>query len=223
MAGNELVTEGFQPGQVGSSAMPHKMNTRSAERINGFAGPAARLRGDGRRAGRRPVERGRRVVLGRAPGRAARRLLRPGRHARDHADRARRVRRVPGRRSSASSTATCRSSPRPRCSWPPCAPASAARRRTRRSRRTRSRSRSRCARRAPSATTCSTGSPPTRGSGLSPTQLAGVLADPITFTGAARDQVAAVVAAVDAALRSRAVRRGLSARTDPVARDDRAR
>ena len=37
MAGHELVTEGFQPGQVGSSAMPHKMNTRSAERINGFA------------------------------------------------------------------------------------------------------------------------------------------------------------------------------------------
>ncbi|MDP9093175.1 MAG: adenylosuccinate lyase [Actinomycetota bacterium] len=36
MAGNELVTEGFQPGQVGSSAMPHKMNSRSAERINGF-------------------------------------------------------------------------------------------------------------------------------------------------------------------------------------------
>jgi len=37
MAGHELVTEGFQPGQVGSSAMPHKMNTRSCERINGFA------------------------------------------------------------------------------------------------------------------------------------------------------------------------------------------
>ncbi len=37
MAGNELATEGFQPGQVGSSAMPHKMNSRSAERINGFA------------------------------------------------------------------------------------------------------------------------------------------------------------------------------------------
>ena len=36
MAGQELVTEGFQPGQVGSSAMPHKMNTRSCERINGF-------------------------------------------------------------------------------------------------------------------------------------------------------------------------------------------
>jgi adenylosuccinate lyase len=37
MAGAELVTEGFQPGQVGSSAMPHKMNARSAERINGFS------------------------------------------------------------------------------------------------------------------------------------------------------------------------------------------
>jgi len=37
MAGQELVTEGFKPGQVGSSAMPHKMNTRSCERVNGFA------------------------------------------------------------------------------------------------------------------------------------------------------------------------------------------
>ncbi len=36
MAGAELATEGFQPGQVGSSAMPHKMNARSAERIDGF-------------------------------------------------------------------------------------------------------------------------------------------------------------------------------------------
>ena len=36
MAGQELATEGFKPGQVGSSAMPHKMNTRSAERINGL-------------------------------------------------------------------------------------------------------------------------------------------------------------------------------------------
>ena len=36
MAGGEMVTEGFAKGQVGSSAMPHKMNTRSTERINGF-------------------------------------------------------------------------------------------------------------------------------------------------------------------------------------------
>ncbi|MGK2881661.1 MAG: adenylosuccinate lyase [Mycobacterium sp.] len=36
MAGHELVTEGFARGQVGSSAMPHKMNTRSCERINGL-------------------------------------------------------------------------------------------------------------------------------------------------------------------------------------------
>jgi adenylosuccinate lyase len=37
MVAHELVTEGFQPGQVGSSAMPHKMNTRSCERVNGLA------------------------------------------------------------------------------------------------------------------------------------------------------------------------------------------
>jgi adenylosuccinate lyase len=37
MAGQELVTEGFKAGQVGSSAMPHKMNTRSCERVSGLA------------------------------------------------------------------------------------------------------------------------------------------------------------------------------------------
>lgn len=37
MAGNELATEGFQPGQVGSTAMPHKMNVRSCERVSGLS------------------------------------------------------------------------------------------------------------------------------------------------------------------------------------------
>lgn len=52
MAGHELVTEGFAEGQVGSSAMPHKMNTRSCERVNGlqvvlrgYAAMAAELAG----------------------------------------------------------------------------------------------------------------------------------------------------------------------------------
>jgi adenylosuccinate lyase len=36
MAGNETASEGFAPGQTGSSAMPHKMNSRSCERVNGF-------------------------------------------------------------------------------------------------------------------------------------------------------------------------------------------
>jgi len=37
MAGFELASEGFKKGQVGSSAMPHKMNSRSCERLNGLA------------------------------------------------------------------------------------------------------------------------------------------------------------------------------------------
>jgi adenylosuccinate lyase len=36
MAGSNLASEGFKQGQVGSSAMPHKMNSRSSERINGM-------------------------------------------------------------------------------------------------------------------------------------------------------------------------------------------
>src|SRR3546814_18421751 len=36
MAGLEIATEGYAPGQVGSSAMPHKMNSRSCERVNGL-------------------------------------------------------------------------------------------------------------------------------------------------------------------------------------------
>jgi adenylosuccinate lyase len=36
MAGSGLASEGFKVDQVGSSAMPHKMNSRSSERINGM-------------------------------------------------------------------------------------------------------------------------------------------------------------------------------------------
>jgi adenylosuccinate lyase len=53
MAGGELITEGFAKGQVGSSAMPHKMNTRSSERIcalaeliKTYADGGSRLAGD---------------------------------------------------------------------------------------------------------------------------------------------------------------------------------
>ena len=53
MAGSGLVSEGFKAGQVGSSAMPHKMNSRSSERINGmmvllrgYNNMAANLAGD---------------------------------------------------------------------------------------------------------------------------------------------------------------------------------
>jgi adenylosuccinate lyase len=37
MAGQELATEGFKPGQVGSNAMPHKMNAARAERITSLS------------------------------------------------------------------------------------------------------------------------------------------------------------------------------------------
>jgi adenylosuccinate lyase len=37
MAGHDLVTEGFAEGQVGSSAMPHKVNARSCERVGSLA------------------------------------------------------------------------------------------------------------------------------------------------------------------------------------------
>lgn len=36
MAGHDLASEGFREGQVGSSAMPHKMNARTSERVHGL-------------------------------------------------------------------------------------------------------------------------------------------------------------------------------------------
>ncbi len=52
MAGHDLAVEGFREGQVGSSAMPHKVNSRTCERINGlrvvlagYVGMAAELAG----------------------------------------------------------------------------------------------------------------------------------------------------------------------------------
>lgn len=38
MAGHELVHEGFKEGQTGSSGMPHKINSRSCERVNSLTG-----------------------------------------------------------------------------------------------------------------------------------------------------------------------------------------
>ena len=97
MAGNELVTEGFQEGQVGSSAMPHKMNTRSLRAGQRPRRDHPRLPVDDRRARRRPVERGRRLRLRGPPRRPARRVLRGRRALPDLPHRARRVRRLPGR------------------------------------------------------------------------------------------------------------------------------
>ncbi len=97
MAGHELVTEGFKPGQVGSSAMPHKMNTRSCERVNGltvilrgYASMTGELAGDQWNEGD--------VSCSWCAGWPSRRVLRPGRTAGDVPDRARRVRCLPGRR-----------------------------------------------------------------------------------------------------------------------------
>jgi adenylosuccinate lyase len=71
MAGAGLLTEGFQVGQVGSSAMPHKVNARNCERICGFSSILKRLRRHDVRPRWAPVERRRCVLLGGASRRAA--------------------------------------------------------------------------------------------------------------------------------------------------------
>lgn len=70
IAGYELVEEGFTEGQTGSSAMPHKMNPRSCERIYGFSNllrmykmGASQLSGDQWEEGDVSDSVGRRVII----------------------------------------------------------------------------------------------------------------------------------------------------------------
>jgi adenylosuccinate lyase len=70
MAGFGLMTEGFKKGQVGSSAMPHKVNCRNCERIHGLStvlaghvAMAARLAGEQWNEGDVSCSAVRRVVL----------------------------------------------------------------------------------------------------------------------------------------------------------------
>ena len=198
MAGTELVTEGFQPGQVGSSAMPHKMNTRSCERVNGLAvvlrgylSMVSELAGDQWNEGDVSCSVVRRVALPDAFF-ATDGLFETFLTVLDEfgafpavvAARARPLPAVPRDDQGADGRG-------------PHA-ASAARPRTRRSRSTRSPSRSRCARRAPTATTCFDRLAADDRLGLSAADLAALVAEPLSFTGAAAAQVDAVVARVEA-------------------------
>lgn len=70
MAGHELATEGFKPGQVGSNAMPHKMNARTSERIyalnallSGDAATASHLAGNQWNEGDVSESAARRVII----------------------------------------------------------------------------------------------------------------------------------------------------------------
>ena len=217
MAGQELVTEGFQAGQVGlerDAAQDEHPVLRAGQRTGRRA---ARLPLDGRRAGRRPVERGRRLLLGRAPRRAARRVLRHRRAVRDVPHRARRLRRLPGRRA-------------PRARPLPAVPRDdqgadgrrAQRRRPRAGARgdqgARGRGRARDARVRPrrqrpvrpARRRCPARVCPANSS----TRL---VDDPLSFTGAAGAQVAAVVARVDDVVRRHPLPPAYTPAADPLA------
>ena len=181
-------------GQVGSSAMPHKMNTRSCERVNGLAvvlrgylSMVGELAGDQWNEGDVSCSVVRRVALPDAFF-AADGLFETFLTVLDEfgafpaviAARARPLPAVPRHHQGADGRGPQRRRPRDRARGDQGA---RGRRRARDARAGRRR-----------ATTCSTGSPPTRGSGLSREQLDALVADPLTFTGAAGAQVAAVVA-----------------------------
>ena len=195
MAGHELVTEGFKPGQVGSSrdaAQDEHPFVRARQRARRRP---ARPPLDGRRARRRPVERGRRLLLGRAPGRAARRLLRRRRAVRDVPDRARRVRRLPG-----GGPARARPLPAVPRDHQGADGGGAQRRRPRDRARGDQGARGR---RRPGDARGAGRQRPVRPAGgrraarPDRAQIAALVADPIEFTGAAVDQVQAVVRRVD--------------------------
>ena len=191
MAGAELATEGFKPGQVGSSAMPHKMNTRSCERVcglavvlRGYASMTAELAGAQWNEGDVFCSVVRRVALPDA-------FYALDGLYRDVPDRARRLRRLPGGDRARSCSGTCRSWP------PPGADGSDAGRRRPRGRArgdqgdTPSRWRWPCASPGSRTTTCSTGWPPTPApAGPRSTRRAAGRA--VSFTGLAVEQVAAV-------------------------------
>jgi adenylosuccinate lyase len=70
MAGENLVSEGFASNQVGSSAMPHKRNARTAERVNsllivmrGLCGMAIELSGNQWNEGDVSCSAARRVMI----------------------------------------------------------------------------------------------------------------------------------------------------------------
>ena len=115
MAGHESGHRGIRARTgrlVGDAAQDEHPQLRAGQRA---AGGAARLRLDGRRAGRGAVERRRCLLLGGASSCVAGQLLCRRWADRDDADRARRVRRLSRGDPAASWTATCRSWPPPRC------------------------------------------------------------------------------------------------------------
>ncbi len=199
MAGQELVTEGFQRRARSARQRHAAQDEHPVLRAGQRPGRgAAGLPVDGRRARRRPVERGRRLLLGRPPGRPARRVLRRRRAVPDLPHRARRVRRLPR-------------GDRPRAGALPAVPGHHQGADGRRPQRRRARDRARgdqgargrrgagaCGSRAPPRTTCSTGSPPTRGSGCPASSSTRWWPTRATFTGAAGAQVEEVVAQVEA-------------------------